>query len=181
MCLNARRMSDFVLLTIIKTPWRELSYSWSRARSRGDGIENMVTLSDWECGSYLYWLQKLEVYLYPTRSEHEAKEMTWVDQRLWARSALSFGQGKCCCRRTESQGSLQLLASCTSYGRRVQHLSVAKFIIVQHHPHTHLEGWDHCCTMEWWGLVPYQEKNTRRWSKGCLFPWGCRKSPMVKG
>jgi hypothetical protein len=49
-------------------------------------------------------------------------------------------QGKCCCRCTESQGLLQLLTSCTSYRRRVQHPSVTEFIIIQYHPHTRLEG-----------------------------------------
>jgi hypothetical protein len=32
----------------------------------------MATLSAWECGSYLYRPQKLEVHLYPTRFEHVA-------------------------------------------------------------------------------------------------------------
>jgi hypothetical protein len=31
----------------------------------------MVTLSAWDCDSYLYGPQKLEVHLYPTGSEHE--------------------------------------------------------------------------------------------------------------
>jgi hypothetical protein len=35
----------------------------------------MATLSAWECGSHLYWPQKLEVYLYLIGSEHEAKKM----------------------------------------------------------------------------------------------------------
>jgi hypothetical protein len=42
----------------------------------------VVTLSDWECGSHLYGPQKLKVYLFPTRSEYEAKKMARVDQGL---------------------------------------------------------------------------------------------------
>jgi hypothetical protein len=42
----------------------------------------METSYAWECGSHLYIPQKLEVYLYPTRFEHEVKKMTRVDQRL---------------------------------------------------------------------------------------------------
>jgi hypothetical protein len=42
----------------------------------------MTTLFVGECGSYLYRPQKFEVYLYPTRSEYEAKKMTSVDQGL---------------------------------------------------------------------------------------------------
>jgi hypothetical protein len=39
----------------------------------------MATLSAWECGSHLYGPQELEVYLHPTRSEYEAKEMAQID------------------------------------------------------------------------------------------------------
>jgi hypothetical protein len=35
----------------------------------------MATLFAGECGSYLYRPQKFEVYLYPARSEYEAKKM----------------------------------------------------------------------------------------------------------
>jgi hypothetical protein len=35
-------------------------------------IDNVVTLSTWECGPHLYGLQKQEVYLYPTGFEYEA-------------------------------------------------------------------------------------------------------------
>jgi hypothetical protein len=35
----------------------------------------MTALSSWECGSHLYGPQKLEVYLYPVRSEYEEKKM----------------------------------------------------------------------------------------------------------
>jgi hypothetical protein len=42
----------------------------------------MASLSTWECGSYLYGSQKLEVHLYPTRFEHEAAKMTRVNQRI---------------------------------------------------------------------------------------------------
>jgi hypothetical protein len=72
-----------------------------------------VSLSTWECGSYLYGPQELEVLLYPTGFEHEAVKMARVNQRLRARSSLSPGKGKRHCGRVESQGSLQLLACCT--------------------------------------------------------------------
>jgi hypothetical protein len=42
----------------------------------------MVTLTAWECGSYLYKSQKLEVHLYPTRFEHEAVMVARIDQEL---------------------------------------------------------------------------------------------------
>jgi hypothetical protein len=74
-----------------------------------------MTLSAWECGSHLYEPQKLEVHLYSSGFEHEAAKMARVDQILRARSALPPGQGKCHCRHTESQGSLQLLTSCMPY------------------------------------------------------------------
>jgi hypothetical protein len=35
----------------------------------------MTTLFAGECGSYLHRPQEFEVYLYPARSEYEAKEM----------------------------------------------------------------------------------------------------------
>jgi hypothetical protein len=145
MHLNVRRASGFILLIAIEMPRRALSYSWSWVSSRGNGIENLVTLSVGKCGSHLYRPQEHEVYLYPTGFEHEAKKMDQVDQRSWGRSALPPEQGKCGCRCTDSLGSLQLLVSCASYWGRVQHLHVTRFVIVQHHPHTHLEEWDHCC------------------------------------
>jgi hypothetical protein len=42
----------------------------------------MLTLSAWECGSYLYGPEKLEVYLYLARSKYEATKMARVDQGL---------------------------------------------------------------------------------------------------
>jgi hypothetical protein len=84
----------------------------------------MMTLSSWECGSYLYGPQMLEVHLYPTGFEPEVAKVARVDQRLRARSALSPREDKCHCGCTESQGSLQLLAGCTPNWRRVQHPSV---------------------------------------------------------
>jgi hypothetical protein len=74
--------------------------------------------------------------------------MAQADQGLWARSALSPEEGKCGCERAESQTSLQQLANCAYYWRRVQRLSVVELVIVQHHHHTHLEKPDHCCTKE---------------------------------
>jgi hypothetical protein len=41
-----------------------------------------VTLSAWERGSHLYGPQEFEIYLYPARSEFEAKKMARVDQGL---------------------------------------------------------------------------------------------------
>jgi hypothetical protein len=41
---------------------------------------NVASQSTWECSSYLYGPQKLEVYLYLTRFEHEAAKMARVDQ-----------------------------------------------------------------------------------------------------
>jgi hypothetical protein len=73
----------------VERPWRALTYSRSEVGSHGIGIKKMVTLSAWKCGSHLYGPQELEVYLYPTRFEHEAKKMARVDQRLQAADALS--------------------------------------------------------------------------------------------
>jgi hypothetical protein len=87
-------------------PWRALPYSWSWVSGGGDGIKDMETLFAGECGSYLYWPQEFEVYLYLAISEYEAKEMAWVGQGLFVRSALSPGKGKCGCRRVEPQGPL---------------------------------------------------------------------------
>jgi hypothetical protein len=42
----------------------------------------VATLSVWERGSHLYGPQEFEVYLYPTRSEYEAKKMPRGDQGL---------------------------------------------------------------------------------------------------
>jgi hypothetical protein len=99
----------------------------------------MVTLSAWKCGSYLYGIQEFEVYLYPTRFEYEAEEMVRVDQGLWARSALSLEKGEYGCGCVELQGSLQLLTRSAFYWRGIQHLSVIRFVIVQHYPHTYFE------------------------------------------
>jgi hypothetical protein len=82
MCPNARGASDFLFPTIVETLRGKLSDSWSRVGIRDDGIEDVETLSVWKCGSHLYGLQKFEVYLYPTRSEHEAKKMARANQRL---------------------------------------------------------------------------------------------------
>jgi hypothetical protein len=38
---------------------------------------DMASLSTWECGSYLYGLQKLEVHLYPIGFEHETAR--WLE------------------------------------------------------------------------------------------------------
>jgi hypothetical protein len=73
----------------------------------------MTTLFAWKCGSYLYRPQKHEVYLYPTRFEHEAVKVARIDQGIRAGSSLSPGEGKRRCRRVEWQGSLQLPAGCT--------------------------------------------------------------------
>jgi hypothetical protein len=166
--LNVRRESAFLLLATIDTPRGVLPYSWSWVDSCGIGIDNMMTLSALECGSHLYGSQNFEVYLYPTRSEYEAKKMTWVDQELWARSALPPGEGECHCGCAESQGSLQLLASYEFSWRGVQHPSVTGFVIVQYHHHNHSEEWDHCSAKEWWRHESYQEKNARWWPKGRL-------------
>jgi hypothetical protein len=42
----------------------------------------VASLSTWECGSYLYGPQKLEVYLYPIGFEHEAVKISRFDQGL---------------------------------------------------------------------------------------------------
>jgi hypothetical protein len=42
----------------------------------------MTILSPWEGGSHLYGPQELEVYLYTSRPEYEAKKMARVDQGL---------------------------------------------------------------------------------------------------
>jgi hypothetical protein len=62
----------------------------------------VASLSTWECGSYLYGPQKLEVHLYPTRFEHEAAKMALVNQGLRAGSSLSPGKGNRRCRCAES-------------------------------------------------------------------------------
>jgi hypothetical protein len=51
----------------------------------------VASLSTWECGSYLYGQQKLEVHLYPTGFEHVVAKMARVDQRLQVGSSLSPG------------------------------------------------------------------------------------------
>jgi hypothetical protein len=102
--------------------------------SRGNGIKNMATLSAWECGSHLYGLQELEVYLYPVKSEYEAKKMARIDQGLWARSVVPLGEGECGCWCIESQDSLQLLASHAYYWRGIYNPSVTRVVIIQHHP-----------------------------------------------
>jgi hypothetical protein len=86
---------------------------------RGVGIEDVVTLSAWECGSYLYEPQEFEIYLYPTRSKYDTKEMARIDQGLRVGSTLSPGKGECGCGCVESQGSLQLLASYAFYWRGI--------------------------------------------------------------
>jgi hypothetical protein len=48
----------------------------------------MVALSTWECDSYLYEPQKLEVHLYPTRFEYVAAKVTRVGQGQRAGSSL---------------------------------------------------------------------------------------------
>jgi hypothetical protein len=118
-CFNARRLSDIILLKATKTRWRALPYSWSWVSGSGDGIKDVASLSTWECGSYLYGPQKLDVHLHPTRPIHEASKMAWVDQRLQVRSWLSPRKGKRHCGRVELQGSLQLLAGCMIGWRRV--------------------------------------------------------------
>jgi hypothetical protein len=62
----------------------------------------VASLSTWECGSYLYGPQKLEVHLHLTEPEHEAAKVARVDQRVRARSSLSPGEGKFRCGRIES-------------------------------------------------------------------------------
>jgi hypothetical protein len=84
-----------------------------------DGIKDVASLSAWECCSYLYGPQELEVHLYPTGVEHEAAKMARVDQILRVGSSLSLGKGKRRCGRVESQSSLQLLTCCTLDWRRV--------------------------------------------------------------
>jgi hypothetical protein len=79
----------------------------------------MATLHAWGFGSHLYGPKKHEVHLHTTRLQLETVKMAQVNQGLRARSALSSAQGKCSCGRAESQGSLQLFASCTSYWRTI--------------------------------------------------------------
>jgi hypothetical protein len=43
---------------------------------------DVASLSTWECGSYIYGPQKLEVQLHPTELEHEAARMAQLDQGL---------------------------------------------------------------------------------------------------
>jgi hypothetical protein len=63
---------------------------------------NVASLSTWECGSYLYGPQKLEVHLYPTRFEYEVAKMARVDKRLQVGSSLPSGKVKRRCGRVES-------------------------------------------------------------------------------
>jgi hypothetical protein len=100
--INARRLSDIIFLEETEAPWRALPYSWSWVSGSSDGVMDVATLSTWECVSYLYGPQKLEVHLYPTRFEHEAAKMARVDQGLQAGSSLSPGKGKRHCIRAES-------------------------------------------------------------------------------
>jgi hypothetical protein len=62
----------------------------------------VASLSSWECGSYLYRPQKLEVYLYPTGFEYAVAKMARVDQRLRVRNSLPPRKGRCHCGRVES-------------------------------------------------------------------------------
>jgi hypothetical protein len=89
MCPIARRVSDILFLTTIETPWRALPYSRSWVSKSHVSIKNMVTLLAWECGSHLHGPQKLKVHLHTIGLEYETTKMARVDQRLWARSALS--------------------------------------------------------------------------------------------
>jgi hypothetical protein len=52
----------------------------------------MATLSTWECGSYLYRPQKLEVHFYPTGFEYEAAKVARIDQGL--RAEVHYHPGK---------------------------------------------------------------------------------------
>jgi hypothetical protein len=99
----------------------------------------VATLSAWECGSHLYGPQKFEVHVYPTRSEREAKKMARTNQGLQVGSALPPGKSKCGGRCVESQGSLQLFASCLFFGKGIYHPSVIEIVSVQHHPDTDFE------------------------------------------
>jgi hypothetical protein len=63
---------------------------------------DVASLSTWECDSYLYRPQKLEVHLHPTGLEHEAVKMARVDQGLRAGSSLPPGKGKRHYGRVES-------------------------------------------------------------------------------
>jgi hypothetical protein len=42
----------------------------------------MTALFAWECGSHLYWPQKLEVHVHATGPEHQVAKMAQVDQIL---------------------------------------------------------------------------------------------------
>jgi hypothetical protein len=53
-----------------------------------------MSLSTWECGSYLYGPQELEVHFYSTRPKHEAMKMARADQGLRAGSSLSPTNGQ---------------------------------------------------------------------------------------
>jgi hypothetical protein len=68
---------------------RVISYSSCQLRCHEENypthdieLAAVVTLSAWECDSHLYGPHDLEVYLYPTGFEREAKKMARVDQRL---------------------------------------------------------------------------------------------------
>jgi hypothetical protein len=102
-----------------------------------------VTLLAWKCGSHLHRPQKLDIHLHTTGFEHEAAKMARVNKGLRARSSLPSGKGQCSYGCAESQGSLQLFTGGTSYWERVQHTSITISIIVQHHPHNHIDGRDH--------------------------------------
>jgi hypothetical protein len=80
---------------------------------------DVASLSTWECGSYLYGPQKLEVHLHSIRPKHEAMKMAQAEQGLRAGSSLSPRKGKSLCGCVESYGSLQLLANCMLDWRRV--------------------------------------------------------------
>jgi hypothetical protein len=54
----------------------------------------VAILSTWECGSYLYGPQEFEIYLYPNRSEFEAKEMARIDQGLRVGMEVHYHPGK---------------------------------------------------------------------------------------
>jgi hypothetical protein len=58
---------------------RVISYSSRQSRHHEEHYPThdleLAALSTWECGSYLYGPQMLEVHVYPTRFEYEVEKV----------------------------------------------------------------------------------------------------------
>jgi hypothetical protein len=134
MCLNARGLNDFILFT--KTRRHEEQYPTHDLE-----LATVVTLSAWQCGSHLHGPKSLK-YIF-TQLDLNTRKRRWLKLIKDYELEVNYHPGKAnviADALSKSQGSPQLFASCMPYWRRVHHPSVTRPIVVQHHPHTHIEG-----------------------------------------